>query len=205
MVKGISMQAYDGKTMAKVVGKNLPVSKKVAYEVTNHIRGRTIEKAIAILKDVQAMKTPIPYKRYNKDTPHRKGDFASGRFPEKAARYIIPLLKSLKSNADDKGLTGDLILVHSAANMTAKRHRHGRIRGVKRTTHVEFVAAPTTKQEKTKQKPKVEKKSEKPAEKKAEEKPIKKVEEKPKVEKTETKTVEEKPKESKSKPAENKK
>jgi len=196
MVKGISMQAYDGKTMAKVIGKNLPVSKKVAYEVTNHIRGRTIEKAIAILKDVQAMKTPVPYKRYNKDTPHRKGDFASGRFPEKAARYIIPLLKSLKSNADDKGLTGDLILVHSAANMTAKRHRAGRIRGVKRTTHVEFVAAPTTKKEETKQKPKIEKKSEKPA---------KKVEEKPKVEKKETKPAEEKPKESKSKPEENKK
>jgi large subunit ribosomal protein L22 len=192
MVKGISMQAYDGKTMAKVIGKNLPVSKKVAYEVTNHIRGRTIEKAIAILKDVQAMKTPVPYKRYNKDTPHRKGDFASGRFPEKAARYIIPLLKSLKSNADDKGLTGDLILVHSAANMTAKRHRAGRIRGVKRTTHVEFVAAPITKKEETKQKPKVEKKETKLVE----EKPLKKVEEKPKVEKKETKLVEEKSKES---------
>ncbi len=196
------MQAYDGKTMAKVIGKNLPVSKKVAYEVTNHIRGRTIEKAIAILKDVQAMKMPVPYKRYNKDTPHRKGDFAAGRFPEKAARYIIPLLKSLKSNADDKGLTGDLILVHSAANMTAKRHRYGRIRGVKRTTHVEFVAAPITKQKETKQKetkqketkqketkqkPKIEKKSEKPL--KKETKPV---EEKPKESISEEKTTENK-------------
>ncbi len=204
------MQAYDGKTMAKVIGKNLPVSKKVAYEVTNHIRGRTIEKAIAILEDVQAMKMPVPYKRYNKDTPHRKGDFAAGRFPEKAARYIIPLLKSLKSNADDKGLTGELILVHSAANMTAKRHRYGRVRGVKRTTHVEFVAAPTTKpakkvESKKEIKPakKVESKKEiKPAKKvesKKEIKPVKKVEEKPKAET--------KPKESKSetKPKENKK
>jgi len=203
MVKGISMQAYDGKTMAKVIGKNLPVSKKVAYEVTNHIRGRTIEKAITILKDVQAMKMPIPYKRYNKDTPHRKGDFAAGRFPEKAARYIIPLLKSLKSNADDKGLTGDLILVHSAANMTAKRHRYGRIRGVKRTTHVEFVAAPAKKQEQKKEAKPVKKAEEKPKVEKKETKSEKKVEEKPKVEKKETKPVEEKPKESK--PEENKK
>ena len=171
MAQGISMQAYDGKTMAKVVGTNLPVSRKVAYEVTNHIRGRTIEKAIAILKDVQAMKMPVPYKRYNKDTPHRKGDFASGRFPEKAARYIIPLLKSLKSNADDKGLSGELILIHSAANMTGKRHRAGRIRGVKRTTHVEFVAAPVKKAPEPKKEAKPVAK-EKPVEKpKAEEKP----------------------------------
>ena len=201
MAQGISMQAYDGKTMAKVVGTNLPVSRKVAYEVTNHIRGRTIEKAIAILKDVQAIKTPVPYKRYNKDTPHRKGNFAAGRFPEKAAGYIIPLLESLKSNADDKGLSGELILIHSAANMTGKRYRAGRIRGVKRTTHVEFVAAPVKKAAEpkketkpaAKEKSKVEKKVVKP---KAEEKPI----EKPKVE--------EKPvakKESKSPKKENKK
>ena len=190
------MQAYDGKTMAKVIGKNLPVSKKVAYEVTNHIRGRTIEKAIAILKDVQAIKMPVPYKRYNKDTPHRKGDFAAGRFPEKAARYIIPLLKSLKSNADDKGLTGELILVHSAANMTAKRHRYGRIRGVKRTTHVEFVAATAKKQEQKKETKPVKKAEEKPKSKKKEIKPAEK-EAKPKSEEKPKSTPEEKPKENK--------
>tara|TARA_Y100000034_G_scaffold7487_1_gene8231 strand:+ start:3817 stop:4353 length:537 start_codon:yes stop_codon:yes gene_type:complete len=174
MAQGISMQTYDGKTMAKVVGRNLPVSNKVAYEVTNHIRGKSIDKAIAILKDVQSMKTPIPYKRYNKDTPHRKGNFAAGRFPEKAASYIIPLLESLKSNADNKGLSGELIIIHSASNKTGKRYRAGRIRGVKRTTHVEIVAAPTKKKEATKPAPK---KAEKP---KTEEKPELKKEEKPK-------------------------
>ncbi len=169
MAQGISMQTYDGKTMAKVVGRNLPVSNKVAYEVTNHIRGKSIDKAIAILKDVQSMKTPIPYKRYNKDTPHRKGNFAAGRFPEKAASYIIPLLKSLKSNADNKGLSGELIIIHSASNKTGKRYRAGRIRGVKRTTHVELVAASIKKKEEKKEAAKpAPKKEEKP---KAEEKP----------------------------------
>ena len=169
MARGISMQTYDGKTMAKVIGTNLPVSKKIAYEVTNHIRGRPVDKAIALLQDVQKLKTPVPYKRYNRDTPHRKGDFAAGRFPEKAARFIIPMLESLKANAENKGLTGELILVHAAAHMTGKRHRYGRIQGLKRTTHIELVAAP-----------KVEKK--KPA--KKESKP--KVEEKPKSESKET-------------------
>jgi large subunit ribosomal protein L22 len=168
MARGISMQTYDGKTMAKVIGTNLPVSKKIAYEVTNHIRGRPVDKAIALLQDVQKLKTPVPYKRYNKDTPHRKGDFASGRFPEKAARYIIPMLESLKANAENKGLTGELILVHAAAHMTGKRHRYGRIQGLKRTTHIELVAAP--KVEKKKPAKKVEPKKEKPTPKKAEEK-----------------------------------
>jgi len=177
MARGISMQTYDGKTMAKVIGTNLPVSKKIAYEVTNHIRGRPVDKAIALLQDVQKLKTPVPYKRYNKDTPHRKGDFAAGRFPEKAARFIIPMLESLKANAENKGLTGELIIVHAAAHMTGKRHRYGRIQGLKRTTHVELVAAPKVEKKKpakkaeepnleSKESPKVEKK--KPA-KKAEE------------------------------------
>ncbi|RZD31639.1 MAG: 50S ribosomal protein L22 [uncultured DHVE6 group euryarchaeote] len=178
MVRGISMQTYDGKTMAKVIGTNLPVSKKIAYEVTNHIRGRTIDKAIALLQDVQKLKTPVPYKRYNKDTPHRKGDFASGRFPEKAARYIIPMLESLKANAENKGLTGELIIVHAAAHMTGKRHRYGRIQGLKRTTHVELVAAPKVEKKKPAKKvepkkvepKKVEPKKENPTPKKAEEK-----------------------------------
>ena len=169
MVRGISMQTYDGKTMAKVIGTNLPVSKKIAYEVTNHIRGRPVDKAIALLQDVQKLKTPVPYKRYNRDTPHRKGDFAAGRFPEKAARFIIPMLESLKANAENKGLTGELILVHAAAHMTGKRHRYGRIQGLKRTTHIELVAAPKV------EKKKLAKKESKP-----------KVEEKPKSESKET-------------------
>ena len=175
MARGISMQTYDGKTMAKVIGTNLPVSKKIAYEVTNHIRGRPVDKAIALLQDVQKLKTPVPYKRYNRDTPHRKGDFAAGRFPEKAARFIIPMLESLKANAENKGLTGELILVHAAAHMTGKRHRYGRIQGLKRTTHIELVAAP-----------KVEKK-----------KPTKKAEEKPAPKKAEEPKSESKPKETK--------
>ncbi len=181
MTKGISMQAYDGKTMAKVIGRNLPVSKKIAYEVTNHIRGRPVDKAIALLQDVQKLKTPVPYKRYNRDTPHRKGDFASGRFPEKAARYIIPLLESLKANAENKGLTGELILVHSAANMTAKRHRYGRIQGIKRTTHVEFVATPKVEKKKPTPKP-AEKSSEAKAEEKTADKSAKPKSESPKKE-----------------------
>ena len=85
------------------------------------------------------------------------------------------MLESLKANAENKGLTGELILVHAAAHMTGKRHRYGRIQGLKRTTHIELVAAP-----------KVEKK-----------KPTKKAEEKPAPKKAEEPKSELKPKETK--------
>ncbi len=138
----ISMQNYDPKKMSKVVGRNLPVSSKVAYEVAKHIRGLTLTRAIRELEEVQKIKRAIPYTRFNKDTPHRKGAMAAGRYPEKAARYVIPLLKSLKTNAKDKGIEGELEIVHSAAKKPSIRRRYGRVKGKKRLTHFELVAMP---------------------------------------------------------------
>jgi large subunit ribosomal protein L22 len=137
-----SMQNYDSKKMSKVVGRNLPFSFKVAYEVAKYIRGMKVDRAIRELKEVQKIKKAIPYTRYNRDTPHRRGAMASGRYPEKAARYVIPLLKSLKTNAEDKGIEGELEIVHSAANKPSIRRRYGRVKGTKRLTHFELVAMP---------------------------------------------------------------
>ena len=67
---------------------------------------------------------------------------AAGRYPEKAARYVIPLLKSLKTNAKDKGIEGELEIVHSAAKKPSIRRRYGRVKGKKRLTHFELVAMP---------------------------------------------------------------
>jgi ribosomal protein L22 len=70
---------------------------------------------------------------------------AAGRYPVKAAEYVLPLLKSLESNAKDKGLTGELTIIHSAAQKPSIRRRYGRVRGTKRVTHFELVAQPEVK------------------------------------------------------------
>jgi len=146
----ISMQNYDSKNMSKAVGLNLPFSFKVAYEVAKFLRGKKVKRAIREMEEVSILKTAIPYTRYNKDTPHRRGKMAAGRYPVKAAKYVLPLLKSLESNAKDKGLTGELKIIHSAAQKPSIRRRYGRVRGTKRVTHFELVAQPEDKKWKKK-------------------------------------------------------
>jgi len=146
----ISMENYDSKNMTKAVGLNLPFSFKVAYEVAKFLKGKKVTRAIRELNEVKEQKTAIPYKRYNRDTPHRRGDMAAGRYPVKAAEYVLPLLKSLESNAKDKGLTGELTIIHSAAQKPSIRRRYGRVRGTKRVTHFELVAQPEVKKWKKK-------------------------------------------------------
>ena len=137
------MQNYDSKKMSKSVGVNLPFSFKVAYEVAKYIRGMKVDRAIRDLEEVQKLKRAILYTRHNLDTPHRRGKMAAGRYPEKAARYVLPLLKSLKTNAEDKGIEGELEIVHSAAMKPSIRRRYGRVKGTKRVTHFEIVAIST--------------------------------------------------------------
>jgi len=144
----ISMREYDSKKMSKVVGRNLPFSFKVAYEVAKYLKGMNVNKAITQLGEVAKLKRAIPYTRHNKDTPHRRGPMAAGRYPEKAARNIIPLLNALKSNAEDKGIPGELKIIHSAAQKPSIRRRYGRTKGTKRVTHFELVALPETLEQK---------------------------------------------------------
>jgi ribosomal protein L22 len=84
------------KTKVFVNAKNLPISPKVASAICKFIKKKSIEQAIKDLEEVSNLKKPIPMKG---EIPHRKGKIMSGRFPTKAAKEFITLLKSLKGNA----------------------------------------------------------------------------------------------------------
>tara|TARA_Y100000034_G_C6905225_1_gene419794 strand:- start:2638 stop:3159 length:522 start_codon:yes stop_codon:yes gene_type:complete len=167
-----SMQSYDKKIMARAVGRNLQMSFKATYEVMKFIKGRSIEKSINMLEEVTELKRAIPYTRYNRDTPHRRGKIAAGRFPKKVSEQVIVILKSLKANAENKGLTGDLTIIHAAAQKPALRRRAGRVRGLRKHASFEVVATPKVEKKTAKSKPEP-KKTVKP---KTETKPKKKVE-----------------------------
>lgn len=127
--------------MAKVIGTALPISHKISREVAKFIKNRQIDKAMNVLKQVTEKKQAVPYKRYNRDIPHKPGKMAAGRYPIKTSEQIIKLLKSLKSNAQNKGLdTTKLIIVHAAAQKGEKRMRFGRQRRERKNTHFELVA-----------------------------------------------------------------
>ena len=129
--------------MVRILGKFLPISLKTTTEVARFIKGYNVNKAITLLKEVAAAKRPIPFLKYKKDVPHRKGQGMSvGRFPKKVSEELIKLLELLKANAKDKGLDAEkLIIIHAATQSGPKMWHYGRLRRRRRkVSHFELVA-----------------------------------------------------------------
>jgi large subunit ribosomal protein L22 len=113
----------DAKKAAKAMGKDLPISPKVAIEICNFIRHQEVDKAIAILGRVQEKKQAIPYKRFPNAAGHKPG-MAAGRYPIKASGEFLKLLNNAKANAANQGLTGTLIITHIAAQRANEPFRN---------------------------------------------------------------------------------
>ena len=190
--------AYQGKEteIAKAYGKGLGISTKTSILICKAIRGKNVERAKAILNGAISLKEPIRFTKFNDGVGHRPG-MGPGRFPVKACTDILAVLKSAEANAQDKGLSSNLVVEHAAAHMAARSWRYGRQKRRKeKSTHVEIVLKEVAEVKKEKKQAKVEtkvvekKSEEKSVEKKAE--PVaEKVAEKPAVKetpKTETKT-----------------
>ncbi len=99
--------------------KDVDVSYKKAAVVMDAIRGMPLMKAESYLEEVIAKKKAIPFKKYNTSVGHRKGGVI-GKYPVKASRMIIKLLKSVENNAEDRGLDKEkLIITHAKADKGA--------------------------------------------------------------------------------------
>jgi len=127
-------------------GINLPISTKDAKFVCKFIVKKRIGDAIKDLEQVEVKRKAVPMKG---EIPHRKGKgIASGRFPKKAAKNFIVLLKSLAANANESSLD-EPIIVEAMANMAARPYgRFGRTQ--KKRTHVKVIAKDKTKLKKKK-------------------------------------------------------
>lgn len=120
------------KTDAVVNGRNLPISTKYAVAICNYIRGKNIDKVILMLEEVEKFKKPVPMKG---EIPHRKGKIMSGRYPIKAVREFIKVLKSLKANAIVNELELEKYVLFCKANIASRPYkRFGRARF--KRTHV---------------------------------------------------------------------
>ena len=117
--------------------KNLPISTKHSVEISNSLRYKSVKYAKAFLEEVSELERAVPFGRFNKDTGHKKG-MGPGRFPQKAAKEFLKLLKSVESNAQDRGLDSSnlkiikLVPNKAAIPMGGGRHRYGTKR-----THLE--------------------------------------------------------------------
>lgn len=132
---------FDEEHMAKVVGVSLPISTKFSVEICRLLRNKNLQKAKTMLEDVIEMKKAVPIKRFTGDVGHKSSVNGPGRYPLKAAKHILSLLKSVESNAQFKGLnTQSLVISHICAHKAASQMRYGRQRGREtKATHVEIM------------------------------------------------------------------
>ncbi len=113
-----------GKDIARGRVNEAPISPKHAIEIAGFIRGMKLDDAAAYLEGVVALQKPIPFKRFNRNVPHRKGlvGWDAGRYPRKASRVYLRLLNNVRKNAEYSGLEGDqLQIVHVSANRGIRR------------------------------------------------------------------------------------
>ncbi len=146
-----SYKVRDESKIAKGVGFDIPVSVKDMREVAAVVRGLKLEEAKKLLENVINMKEAIPVKRYKGKTGHRHGlagkyKWPIGRYPVKAARYLLKLLEHVEANAENKDLDKEkLVIRHIGVHkgMTLKRwmpRAFGRATPkYRRTTHVEVI------------------------------------------------------------------
>jgi len=194
---------YKKETMARAMRNNLSISTKSSVEICRHIRGKNITRAIIIMEKAIDKKEAIPYRRYTGDVGH-KTKIGSGKYPEKACKAFLEVLKELESNARDKSIdTENLVIKIAKANKGPRQGKYGRSRGkVKKNTHVELIAEPKTinKRTQTKRKKQPIKKEEPKKETVKEEKPVETKKEEPKKEETVKETKESKPEVKKEEP-----
>lgn len=123
------------KEKVEVNAKNVPVSTKKAVAMCKAIQGRTIPNAVEYMEKVAAMKLAVPMKG---EIPHRKGNIMSGRYPIRATKHFISLLKSLEGNAIQHEVEEPMIHLAIANKGTTTMGRGGRTQ--KKRTNIKLVA-----------------------------------------------------------------
>jgi len=125
---------------ARATGTGLAISTKSSIEICNHLRGKKVSEAKKILENVIVMKSAIPYKRFNGDTGHKK-NIGPGRYPQKACKEILKILKSAEKNADIKEMNNKLLFISEMmANQGSRGARYGRHHGRQtKNTHIDIV------------------------------------------------------------------
>jgi len=92
---------------AVVHGKSLPISTKYAVAIAYFIKNIRIDEAMENLEKVMKKQMAVPMKG---ELAHRKGlrldgkKMMSGKYPLKASKYFIKLLKTLNANATINGM-----------------------------------------------------------------------------------------------------
>jgi large subunit ribosomal protein L22 len=109
---------YDPATTAKAMAYELNVSPKHCVEILRQLRGMKVVRAKTYLEHVIEMTESVPFKRFARNVGHKRHQtgWASGRYPVKASKEILKLLKHAEANAEYKGLEPEnMSIVHATS------------------------------------------------------------------------------------------
>jgi ribosomal protein L22 len=149
--KPIQKKPIVKKNEAKVDSRNLRVSTKYAAAICKFIKNKSIEKAILDLENVLTKKMHVPMKG---EYAHKKGKgkvaSGAGKYPVRATKEFLVLLKSLQGNANYNEIN-EPIITEAVANIGERPFgRFGSVR--RKRTHVKIVAKEKSKKKMEKKK-----------------------------------------------------
>ncbi len=144
------------KNEIKAKGTYLPISFKQSVMIGRNIKGMNVKKAIQLLEEVSILKKPIKFMKFNKDMGHKRG-ISAGRYPVKASKEIIKVLKNLIANATNMYFDEEDIMISKVIVNRAVSKEKMATRRLGKSTHIEIIGVPKKgavlkKKEKTKEK-----------------------------------------------------
>jgi large subunit ribosomal protein L22 len=122
---------------------NIDASFKDLAAVCDNIRGMDAGAAVSFLEKAARKEVAIYYRKWNKKLGHRAElGGRKGRYPVKAAKIVLSVLKNAIANAAQKGLE-NVYIAHASANKQAiyprLQPKGRRIRADYSTARVEIV------------------------------------------------------------------
>lgn len=133
--KKVEVKKAPKKESVKAYGKSITSSTKVAAAICKFLKNKTLDQAMKDLEAVTQLKKAVPMKG---EIPHRKGKMMSGRFPERAAKEFIVIIKNLQNNANQHDVENPII-VEAIANKAQRPFAKGG-RARKKKSHVVLTA-----------------------------------------------------------------
>lgn len=113
-MKGYSLQKIP-ENCAKARLEGVNASYKELAEVCGRIQNKKSEWAVEFLQQVSEGEIPVLFKRHNKNMGHRRElGGKKGRYPQKAAKFVLKTLQSAIANGRTLGL-GDVFTIMSAS------------------------------------------------------------------------------------------
>ena len=121
--------------------RNLSVSTKHSVEISRNLRYKSTAFAKKYLEAVINYDSPVSFKRHVRNIGHKSG-MSAGRYPIKAAKEMLKLIKSVESNAQFKGMdVANLKITKLMANQASIPSTGGRQRYGTKRTHLDVEVA----------------------------------------------------------------